>query len=157
VKKNFIRIGPCERARTQLSEYVWHMGVRMIIGQVITAQSQEMAAKVSLSPKLWGVTKKRHGHNFQNFGSKSNQRGTMWVSSTLIRFGAEILKIVAVSFFFNGPSLLFLKLKFELTSGAHNSASKSPNLENYHIFGILRTSAFTWSYPGWVIPVQNFE
>ena len=50
---HFTRIGPCERARTQLSEYVWHMGVRMIIGQVITAQSQEMAAKVSLSPKLW--------------------------------------------------------------------------------------------------------
>ena len=74
---------------------------RPIIGQVITAQSQEMAAKVSLSPKLWGVKKKRHGHNFQNFGSKSNQRGTMWVSSTLIRFGAEILKIVVVSFFLN--------------------------------------------------------
>ena len=88
VKKNFIRIGPCERARTQLSEYVWHMGVRMIIGQVITAQSQDMAAKVSSSPKLWGVEKKRHGHNFQNFGSTSNQRGTIWVSSTLIRFGA---------------------------------------------------------------------
>ena len=48
-----------------------------------------------------GVQKKRHGHNFQNFGSKSNQRGTNPYSSTLIRFGAKILKIVAVSFFFN--------------------------------------------------------
>ena len=88
VKKIFTRIGPCERARTQLSEYVWHMGVRMIIGQVITAQSQDMAAKVSSSSKLWSVQKKRHGHNFQNWCSASNQRGTIWVSSTLIRFGA---------------------------------------------------------------------
>ena len=30
VKKNSTRIGPCERARTQLSEYVWHLGVLMI-------------------------------------------------------------------------------------------------------------------------------
>ena len=88
VKKIFTRIGPCERARTQLSEYVWHMGVRMIIGQVITAQSQDMAAKVSSSSKLWAVEKKRHGHNFQSWCSKSNQRGTIWVSSTLIWFGA---------------------------------------------------------------------
>ena len=58
VKKNSTRIGPCERARTQLSEYVWHMGVRMIIGQVITAQSQDMAAKVKASSKLWAVKKK---------------------------------------------------------------------------------------------------
>ena len=34
--------------------------------------------------------KKRHGHNFQNFGSISNQRGTKWVSSTLIQYGAKI-------------------------------------------------------------------
>ena len=36
VKKNSTRIGPCERAQTQLSEYVRHMGVTMIFGQVIT-------------------------------------------------------------------------------------------------------------------------
>ena len=29
------------------------------------------------------------------------------------------------------------------TLSSHNSCSKPPNLKNYHIFGILRTSAFT--------------
>ena len=65
--------------------------------------------------------KKRHGHNFQNFGSILNQRGTNPLGSTLIRYGAEILKIVAVSFFCNGSSLLLKKLKFESTSRVHNS------------------------------------
>ena len=32
-----------------------------------------------------------------------------------------------------------------LTLSSHNSCSKPPNLENYHIFGILRTSAFRWA------------
>ena len=32
-----------------------------------------------------------------------------------------------------------------LTLSNHNSCSKPPNLENYHIFGILRTSAFRWA------------
>ena len=104
-----------------------------------------MAAKVKASSKLWGVTKKRHGHNFQNFGSKSNQRGTMWVSSTLIRFGAEILKIVAVSFFCNTSALLKKKLKFDSTLTADNSGLKPSKLKNSHIFGILRTSAFGWA------------
>jgi len=67
------------------------------------------------------------------------------------------LKIVAVSFFCNGLPLSKKKLKFDSTLTADNSGLKPPNLEKYHIFGILRTSAFTWSYPGWVIPVQNFE
>ena len=48
------------------------------------------------------VEKKRHGHNFQNLCSKSNQRGRNPYSSTLIRCRASILKIVAVSFFCNG-------------------------------------------------------
>ena len=33
----------------------------------------------------------------------------------------------------------------QVTLSSHNSCSKSPNLENYHIFGILRTSAFRWA------------
>ena len=44
-----------------------------------------------------------------------------------------------------------------LTLTANNSGLKPLKLEKYHIFGILRTSAFTGSYPGQVIPVQNFE
>ena len=42
--------------------------------------------------------KKRHGHNFPDFGSILNQRGKKWVTLTLIQYGAEI---VAVSFFLN--------------------------------------------------------
>ena len=61
VKKNFTRIGPCERARTQLSEYVWHLGVLMIKAIVIAAQSRKRAAKVDSSRKIRDVTKKRHG------------------------------------------------------------------------------------------------
>ena len=64
VKKNFTRIGPCERARTQLSEYVWHLGVLMIKAIVIAAQSRKRAAKVDSSRKIRNVTKKRHGLNF---------------------------------------------------------------------------------------------
>ena len=45
------------------------------------------------------VQKKRHGHNFPDFGSTFNQRGKKWVTLMLIEYGAEILKIVAVSFF----------------------------------------------------------
>ena len=50
-------------------------------------------------PQSGGVQKKRHGHNFPDFGSILNQRGKKWVTLTLIQYGAEILKIVAVSFF----------------------------------------------------------
>ena len=45
--------------------------------------------------------------------------------------------------------LLFLvtdsKFQSLPTLSSHNSCSKPPNLENYHIFGILRTSAFRWA------------
>ena len=47
------------------------------------------------------VQKKRHGHNFPDFGSIFNQRGKKWVTLMLIEYGAEILKIVAVSFFWD--------------------------------------------------------
>ena len=35
---------------------------------VIAGQSQIMSAKVEVSPKLGGVKKKRHGHNFDFSG-----------------------------------------------------------------------------------------
>ena len=58
VKKNSTRIGPCERARTQLSEYVGHIGVHMIKNIVIAAQSQDRSAKVGSSRKIPDVKKK---------------------------------------------------------------------------------------------------
>ena len=51
---------PCERARTQLSEYVGHIGVQMIKTIVIAGQSQDRAAKVGLSRKIGDVTKNRY-------------------------------------------------------------------------------------------------
>ena len=76
---------------------------------------------------------------------------------TSLRRNKDLIKNCARVFFLWHPFSEFFFLKFDSTLTADNSGSKPPNLENYHIFGILRTSAFTWSYPGWVIPVQNFE
>ena len=58
VKKFFSWVVPSERARTQLSEYVGHIGVQMIKTIVIAAQSQDRAAKVGSSRKIGDVTKK---------------------------------------------------------------------------------------------------
>ena len=68
---------------------------------------------MSLSSKIVGVKKKRHGHNFPDFSSIFNKRGKKWVTLTLIQYGAEILKIVAVSFFLT-PTIFEDKLKKNL-------------------------------------------
>ena len=99
---------------------------------------------LSLSSKIVGVTKKRHGHNFQNFGSILNQRQSNPLFSTLIQYGTEIWKIVAVSFFLNAANLLRKILRFDPTLNSHNSGLKPSNCEKYHIFGKPWTSAFTW-------------
>ena len=49
--------------------------------------------------KLWGVQNNKYCHNFQNIGSKINQRLFIIYEPTLIRIGSDILKIVAVSVF----------------------------------------------------------
>jgi len=99
---------------------------------------------LSSSSKIVGVQKKRHGHNFQNFGSILNQRQSNPLFSTLIQYGTEIWKIVAVSFFLDTATLWKKILRFDPTLSSHNSGLKSPNLEKYHIFGKPWTSAFTW-------------
>ena len=48
------------------------------------------------------ASKNRYDHNFQNIASKLNQPGLIDYEPTLICFGSDILKIVAVSVFFNG-------------------------------------------------------
>ena len=53
------------------------------------------------------------------------------------------------------PSKIFLE--FDKTLTANNFHLKTATPKNYHIFGILRTSASTWWYPGWGIVFQNFE
>ena len=97
-----------------------------------------------------GVTKKRHDHNFQNFGSISNQHGAKWVSLPLIQYGAEILKILAVFFFFwrlvISMTDQFFRTHPSLTAYSSRSKPHTPN--KLHIFGKLWTWAFAWSYPG---------
>ena len=39
------------------------------------------------------------------------------------------------------------KLQTLLTLSSNNSRSETPNPDNSHIFGIVRTSAFSWCYP----------
>ena len=66
---------------------------------VIAGQSQIMSAKVEVSPKLGGVKKKRHGHNFDFSGLKRIGWVTNRVDQTCYSFQARKIKIVAVSFF----------------------------------------------------------
>ena len=72
--------------------------------------AQSRVKSQDFSWQIGGVKKKRHGHNFPDFGSILNQRGKKWVTLTLIQYGAEILKIVAVSFFLT-PTIFEDKLK----------------------------------------------
>ena len=91
--------------------------------------------------------KKRHGHNFENYGSKLNQRWNNHVGPTLIQFRSPKLKIVAVSFFCYGSSPWNFFFNFHPTLTANNSGLKPPKLKNYNIFGNLWTSAFSWYHP----------
>ena len=56
----------------------------------------------SISKIMTFEKKNRYGHNFQNVGSKMNKRLVLVYDPTLIRFGSDILKILAVSVFRNG-------------------------------------------------------
>ena len=69
---------------------------------VLVDRSRMMVNKCDALAKLCGVQKNRYGHNFQNIGSKMNQRLVIVFVPTLIRFGSNILKIVAVLVFLDG-------------------------------------------------------
>ena len=96
---DLLRVEPCERARPQLSEYVWHIMVFIISVSVNCCQSQGNFQK-NHSGKS-SVTKKRHGHNFQIWGLKRIAWVVNRVDYTGYSFQTSILKIVAVSFFCN--------------------------------------------------------
>ena len=107
--------------------------------------------------KLRGVTKKRHGHNFEFSGLKRIAGAVHHMSYLGYSFPAQKIKIVAVSFFCYASSHPIFFLKFDLTLTANNSPLKSRTHKKYHIFGILRTSAFTWWYPGWRIVFEKIQ
>ena len=107
VPKNFQReiflgLVSTESLRTQDSENVYERWVQQIFDHVLVARSWVSATKWGPLAKLLAVAKNKHGHNFQNIGSKLNQRGLIDYEPTLIQFGSDILKIVAVLVFGNG-------------------------------------------------------
>ena len=108
---------------------------------------------LSLSSKLCGVKKKRHGYNFEFWlliwiGPEKYHVRPMFYS-----YGGLKLKIVAVSFFLNTAILPKKFLRFDPTWGSYNSGLKNYRITNNHIFGIARTSAFIW-HPR--IPLKKF-
>ena len=100
--------------------------------------------KTGPSPKIRGVTKKRHGHNNEFWCLKRIPGPPNHVRRPWYSFQSSKLDIVAVSFFFNASFPWNFFFNFDLTLTANNSGLKPLKLENYHIFGILRTSAFSW-------------
>ena len=100
--------------------------------------------KTGPSPKISGVKKKRHGHNFEFWGPKRIARPANHVWRPGYSFQAPKIDIVAVSFFLDIASPENFFFKFHPTLTANNSGLKPSKLKNYNIFGILRTSAFSW-------------
>ena len=99
-----------------------------------------------LSPKISGVKKKSHGHNFDLRVSPLIQAHTIPICPTVYQCWSLQIKIVAVGFFLDTDTFQNKYFENDRTLGSNNSGLKPLNLKKYHIFGILWTSAFTW-YP----------
>ena len=80
------------------------------------------------------------------------------VDYRLIRFQDLKRKIAAVGFFY-GALFLVRTQNFGSvpTLSSDNSRSKTRRPKNHHIFGTVRTLAFTWWYPGYVFLYQNLK
>ena len=88
--------------------------------------------------------KKRHGHNNEFWCLKRIAGPTNHVRRPFYSFQTSKLDIVAVSFFFDASFRWNFFFDFHLTLTANKSGLKPSKLKNYNIFGILRTSAFSW-------------
>ena len=120
-------------------------------GEVLTGSyrpsKMDESEKTGPSPKIRGVKKKRHGHNFEFWGLKRIARPANHVWRPCYSFQTPKIDIVAVSFFFDTASSENFFFKFHPTLTANNSGLKPSKLKNYHIFGMPRTSAFSWYTP----------
>ena len=96
-----------------------------------------------LSPKISGVQKKSHGHNFDLRVSPLIQAHTIPIWPTVYQCWSLQIKIVAVGFFLDTDTFQNKYFENDRTLGSNNSGLKPLNLKKYHIFGILWTSAFT--------------
>ena len=98
-------------------------------------------------PKIRGVTKKRHGHNNEFWVLKRIAGPPNHVRRPCYSFQDPQINIVAVSFFCDASFPAKNFSEFDLTLTAYNYGLNPPNLENYHIFGMLWTCPFTWYHP----------
>ena len=146
ILKHISRVPPWESSRPDVSENVVVFGPRSSGMEVIAARSWRTAKFLGPLQKIRGVAKKRHGHNNEFWALKRIAGPPNHVRRPCYSFQDPKLNIVAVSFFGNARFYWNFFSKFDPTLSAYNYASKTPNLKNYHIFGIVRTSAFTW-YP----------
>ena len=99
---------------------------------------------LSLSSKIVGVKKKRHGFNKPFWDLKWIGYQTYHVRTLFYSYDDPQCNIEAVSFFFDAANLPRKILRFDPTLNSHNSGLKPSNCEKYHIFGKPWTSAFTW-------------
>ena len=83
------------------------------------------------------MSQKKTRPQFLDFDRETNSMAYQ-LCSRAIRFRAEKVKIVAVSFFVNFLLRDFF-FEFDLTLRANNSTLKTAKPKKYHIFGILGT------------------
>ena len=136
---------PCESWRPELSENVVVFEVSRFQAIVIGCQSW-----VKFREKFcWegGVTKKRHGHNFDFWGLKRIAWPSHMVGMTCYLFRTSKIIIVAVSFFCEASLTAKFFSEFDPTLTDNNYGLKPSNFKNYPIFRILRMSDFTWYHP----------
>ena len=149
-------VPPWESSGPELSENVVLFGCRSLQRGVIAAQSQQFLNFGSVS-KIKRCHKKKSRAQFWFFGSAMNRRSCPPYGVPLLFMAGPknqncgrvffLLRLLWPNFF----------LKFDLTLTANNSPLKSRTPKKYHIFGILRTSAFLWSYPGYGTVFDNLE
>ena len=101
-------------------------------------------------PKIRGVTKKQHSVN--NDRTDQKRIGVVVHPMGHPSYSCRVRKCIfdRVLFFCDTAFCCWKKLKNDWTLTANNSPLKSRTPKKYHIFGILRTSAFPWCYPGYV-------
>ena len=142
------RVPPCESWRPDGSENVGLIGFLSFWTGVIAAQSRKKVKFSGPLAKIRGVTKKRHGHNFQNRGLKRIAGVVNPIDYPCYSFQTSNLKIVAVSFFWDAAFPCNFFLKFNSTLTAIHEDLNHQNHHVLHIFWKLRPCSFTWSYPG---------
>ena len=125
------------------------MSFEMSFGQGVWLQYCYRPSKMEESERTGPSSKIKKRHAFINgfFGLKQIEGPLNHVRRPCYSFQVLKIDIVAVSFFRNASISAIFFSEFDLTLTADNYGLKPPNLENYHIFGMLWTCPFTWHHP----------